>query len=125
MLVVHNGIRKEFLVLLDRRIIEISSNQALDIKDGSRRILRRLILGGVSDESGSILEESYIGRSDAVSLLVRAHVHAIVPPHGNTRVCGPQIDSYTWAYDLVIRATTQLRQDCQARVGRRRFRGEE
>jgi hypothetical protein len=59
-------------ILLEILVVESSTDESLDVEDSVRGVLRRLVLGGVSNEtltgSGG---ESNVGGSDSVPLVVR------------------------------------------------------
>jgi hypothetical protein len=75
---------KQPFILLNSGIAKFSPDQSLDVKNCSRGVLTCLILGSISDQSGSIWEESNVGWSDSISLFIGAYFNTSIAPDGNT-----------------------------------------
>mmetsp|Transcript_6292 Transcript_6292/g.9454 ORF Transcript_6292/g.9454 Transcript_6292/m.9454 type:complete len:116 (+) Transcript_6292:1639-1986(+) len=64
-----NFVRHEFLVRLHSRVTNLSSNESLYIEDGICWVLRCLVLGGISDETGAAVFrlECHVGGCDSIA----------------------------------------------------------
>mmetsp|Transcript_26049 Transcript_26049/g.61181 ORF Transcript_26049/g.61181 Transcript_26049/m.61181 type:complete len:208 (+) Transcript_26049:833-1456(+) len=97
LLVFRDLVRKELLVFLHGRVVEIPPDQSLDVEEGTRGILGGLILGGVADQptaaGRSVFRKADVGGGDAVALFVRANIDPVVSPDADARVGRSQIDS--------------------------------
>mmetsp|Transcript_2959 Transcript_2959/g.7497 ORF Transcript_2959/g.7497 Transcript_2959/m.7497 type:complete len:155 (+) Transcript_2959:1685-2149(+) len=86
--------RHELLVGLDGGVVDLASDEALYVEYSVGGILRRLVLGGVADETAParLGLEGDVGRRDPVAELVRADFDAAVAPHGHAGVGRSEID---------------------------------
>ena len=87
----------KFAILLDDRVIKLSTDKSLGIKDGIDRVLRSLILSCVSDESFSLCE-SDVRWGGSVSLIVGDDFNSFVLPDAYTRVGCSEINTNGFAY---------------------------
>mmetsp|Transcript_19466 Transcript_19466/g.45171 ORF Transcript_19466/g.45171 Transcript_19466/m.45171 type:complete len:249 (+) Transcript_19466:1581-2327(+) len=110
-LVLGNLIGEKLLVFLHRRIVEIPPDQSFDVEKGSGGVLGGLVFGSISHQTSparrGILWESHVRWSDAVSLFVGTDIDAVVSPHADARVGGPEIDSDTGTRDGTICSAPQ------------------
>jgi len=77
--------RPELDVLLYGGFVKLTTNQALDIKDGVLRVCRQLVLSRVPDESFTLGGERYVGRRDSVTLVVGDDFYSTVLEHTDAR----------------------------------------
>mmetsp|Transcript_11284 Transcript_11284/g.24805 ORF Transcript_11284/g.24805 Transcript_11284/m.24805 type:complete len:226 (-) Transcript_11284:146-823(-) len=92
-LVGHDVIWYELLVRLDRLVREVTSDKTLDIKDGVLGVDGGLILGGITDETLSVVHEGDVGRGDTVTLVVGHDFNTSVFENTDTGVGGSEIDT--------------------------------
>mmetsp|Transcript_2134 Transcript_2134/g.5965 ORF Transcript_2134/g.5965 Transcript_2134/m.5965 type:complete len:193 (+) Transcript_2134:804-1382(+) len=90
-------------VLLDGLVGELSSNESLGVVDRVRRVLGRLVFGGVADQPRTVFAEGDVGRRDAVPLVVRADLDAAVAPDADATVRRAQVDADAGALDRLLR----------------------
>jgi hypothetical protein len=76
----------EFLVLLNRRVVVIASNQPFDVKKSPGRILYSFSL------TSSVFEKGNVRRCNAISRFVDTNIYAVVPPNTYARIRRSQIN---------------------------------
>merc|ERR1719198_106739 len=81
-------LRLGLVVDLDHRLLR---RAGLGVEDGVLGVHRDLVLGGVADEALAV-GEGDVGRRGAVALIVRDDLHAVILPHADARVGGPEVD---------------------------------
>ena len=74
---------EELDVLLHRRVVPVSPDQALDVENGILRVGGELVLGRVSNESLALQGERYVGRRNPVALVVGDNFHSSVFVHAD------------------------------------------
>mmetsp|Transcript_79271 Transcript_79271/g.173885 ORF Transcript_79271/g.173885 Transcript_79271/m.173885 type:complete len:155 (+) Transcript_79271:1770-2234(+) len=92
---------QELDVLLHCGVLEASADQALHVEEGLGGVDRRLVLGGLTDET-LVLGEGDIGGSNSVSLVVGNDLYPAILVDADTGVRGSQVDSDHWAIDLLL-----------------------
>mmetsp|Transcript_9535 Transcript_9535/g.27494 ORF Transcript_9535/g.27494 Transcript_9535/m.27494 type:complete len:90 (+) Transcript_9535:1827-2096(+) len=83
--------------MLHLRIGKLSPDQSLGVKDGIFRVHRDLVLRRVPDQPLRIRERDE-RRRRAVPLVVGDDFDAVMLPHADARVRGPQIDPDGWSF---------------------------
>lgn len=57
-------------VVLHRRIVPAAANKTLDVEDGVLGVQRKLVLGGVTNQTLALIREGHVRGSDTVALVV-------------------------------------------------------
>merc|ERR1719186_1766018 len=81
-----------FHIGLDGGILELSSNQALGIKDCVGGVDRHLVLGGVSYQPLGV-SEGHVRGGGPITLVISNNFNLPVLEHTHTRVGGPQVNT--------------------------------
>ena len=76
--------REELDILLDILVTPIPTNQPLDIKHGIVGVIGQLVLGGVSDQTFTLLGKCHIRWRDAISLVIRDDFHSAILEYADT-----------------------------------------
>mmetsp|Transcript_368 Transcript_368/g.438 ORF Transcript_368/g.438 Transcript_368/m.438 type:complete len:226 (+) Transcript_368:1348-2025(+) len=73
-----NGIRHKLLISLNGFVSVVSADETLHIKDGIFGVDGGLVLGGISDETVTILHESHVGWCNTVTLVIGHNLHTSI-----------------------------------------------
>mmetsp|Transcript_89975 Transcript_89975/g.176154 ORF Transcript_89975/g.176154 Transcript_89975/m.176154 type:complete len:251 (-) Transcript_89975:41-793(-) len=73
-------------------IIELAANKTLGIEDSVGSIHSNLVLGGITNQTLSVVESNVRG-GGSVTLIVGNNLHTIVLPHTHARVGGTKINT--------------------------------
>ena len=76
--------REELNVLLDILVTPIPTNQPLDIEYSIVRVIGQLVLGGVSDQTFTLLGKRHIRWCDAISLVICNDFHSAILEYADT-----------------------------------------
>jgi len=83
---------------LDLGVGELSANQSLGVEDGVVWVHGDLVLGGISNQTLRVVEGD-VGWGGSVTLVVGNDLNSVILPHGDTRVCGSEIDTDGFDHD--------------------------